>query len=174
MQRPNEGIHALNTHITTLVNQCKFPDLCTKEKLKIMVLQHTVHYHEAQDWIHQQDQSQLTYQALLWQCQLLESCCKIFQKAKEKGHTELTSLRAATSSVSSIHPGCPLSLPQVLPVWLLPLHQQLSSPQPGVLQMWQSEPLHSPVPKKTPVIIPRKQSQVSQRCRHITPARMQH
>ena len=37
-QKPNEGIHALNTHITSLVNQCKFPDQITKETLKIMAL----------------------------------------------------------------------------------------------------------------------------------------
>ena len=68
-----------------------------------MVLQHTVCYHKAQDWICQQDQSQLTYQSLLSQCQLLESHCKMFPKAKEKGHTELTRPSAVISSASSIH-----------------------------------------------------------------------
>ena len=98
-QRPDEGFHALNTWITTLVNQCKFSDLNTKEMLKIMVLQHAAWYCKVQDWIHQEDQYQLTYQALLSQCQFLESCCEVFQKAKEKGHVELTSL----STASSIH-----------------------------------------------------------------------
>ena len=81
----------------------QIPNQNTKEILKIMVLQHAVCYHEVWDWIHQQDQSQLTYQALLSKCQLLKSCNKMFQKAKEKGHAELTSLSTATSSASSIH-----------------------------------------------------------------------
>ena len=41
-QRPDESIHALNTHITTLVNQCEFSDQNTEETLKIMVLQHAI------------------------------------------------------------------------------------------------------------------------------------
>ena len=32
-QRPNEGIHTLNTHITSLINQCKFPNHNTKKML---------------------------------------------------------------------------------------------------------------------------------------------
>ena len=113
-KRPDEGIHALNTRITSLVNQCKFPNTNTMDMLKFMVLKHAVCYHKAWDWIHQQDQSQLTYKAILSQCQLLGSCCKMFQKAKEKGYAELTSLSAVTSSASSIHqdalsasPRCP-------------------------------------------------------------------
>ena len=112
--RPNEGIHALKTCISTLANPYKFPNQNTKETLKIMVLHHVVWYHKAQDWIHQQDQSQLTYQALLLQCQHLESHCEKLQKAKENCHAELTSLSAVTSSASCIHqdalsayPKCP-------------------------------------------------------------------
>ena len=56
-----------------------------------MVLQHAVKYHEARDWIRQQDQSQLTYQALLSYCKMLEACCEQYQKAKERGHTDLAS-----------------------------------------------------------------------------------
>ena len=41
-QRSDKGIHALNTCITTLVNQCKFPNKNTKNMLKIMAQQHTV------------------------------------------------------------------------------------------------------------------------------------
>ena len=49
-----------------------------------MVLQHAVCYHEARDWTRQQDQSQLTYKALLSHCKLLESRCKMYQKARER------------------------------------------------------------------------------------------
>ena len=79
-----------------------------------MVLQHAVCYHEAWDWIHQQDQSQLSHKALFSQCQLLEFHCEMFQKTKEKGHAELTSLSVMISLASSIHqdalsvfPWCP-------------------------------------------------------------------
>ena len=102
-QLPGKGIHALSTHICNLVSQCKLPQAETQEMLKIMVLQHAVCYYEARDWIHQQDQSQLTYQSLLTQCKLLESRCKQCQEAKEKGWADLTSITAVTSSASSIH-----------------------------------------------------------------------
>ena len=45
-QLPNEGIHALNTCITTLITQCKFPHPKTQEMLKITVLQHAIGFHE--------------------------------------------------------------------------------------------------------------------------------
>ena len=38
-QQPNEQIHALNTRITTLVNNCRFQDQQTTETIKIMLLQ---------------------------------------------------------------------------------------------------------------------------------------
>ena len=72
-QYPNEGIHFLNTKISTLINSCRFANNETKETLKIMVLQHVVRYHEAHNWIQLQNQSQLTYQTLLNHCQLLKS-----------------------------------------------------------------------------------------------------
>ena len=37
---PDEGIHALNTHITTLIPQCNFLHPKTQEIFKLMVLQH--------------------------------------------------------------------------------------------------------------------------------------
>ena len=37
-QLPDKGIHALNTKITALINQCKFPHDEIREMLKIMVL----------------------------------------------------------------------------------------------------------------------------------------
>ena len=40
--QPNEQIHALNTRITTLVNNCRFQDQQTTETIKIMLLQHAV------------------------------------------------------------------------------------------------------------------------------------
>ena len=63
-----------------------------------MVLQHTVRHHEARDWIRQQDQSQLTYQSLLSHCKLLESWCKQYQKARERGCPDLASITAASAS----------------------------------------------------------------------------
>ena len=74
----------------------------TIEVLKIMVLQCTLQYHEALDWILLQE-SQLTYQSLLAHCKLLESYCEQYQKAKEKGQADLTTITAETSSASSIH-----------------------------------------------------------------------
>ena len=71
----------------------------TTEAFKLVVLQHAVKYHEARDWIRQQDQSQLTYQALLLHCKMLEACCEQNQKAKERGHADLASITAATSSL---------------------------------------------------------------------------
>ena len=38
----DEGIHALSTRMTSLVNNCKFPNKETKETMKIMLLQHVV------------------------------------------------------------------------------------------------------------------------------------
>ena len=67
--------------------------------LKIMVLQHAVKYHEARDWIRQQDQSQIMYQALLSHCKMLEVQCEQYQKAEERGCTDLASITAATSSL---------------------------------------------------------------------------
>ena len=50
-QQPNEHIHALNTRITTLVNNCKFQDHQTTETITIIQLQHAVKFHKARDWI---------------------------------------------------------------------------------------------------------------------------
>ena len=41
-QLHNEGIHALNISITTLINQCKFPHSIAQEMLKITILQHII------------------------------------------------------------------------------------------------------------------------------------
>ena len=100
-QQPSERIHALSQHICDLITKSKFTHVPTQEMLKMMVLQQAVHYHEARDWIRQQDQSQLTYQALLSHCKLLELHCEQYQKARERGHTDLAAITAAT--VSSIH-----------------------------------------------------------------------
>ena len=58
-----------------------------------MVLQHAVKYHEAWDWIRQQDQSLISH------CKMLEACCEQYQKEKERGHGNLASITAATSSL---------------------------------------------------------------------------
>ena len=64
-QQHEEGIHFLSTCIITLINNSKFTHQETKETLKIMLLQHAFRYHKAHNWIHQHDQQQLIYQALL-------------------------------------------------------------------------------------------------------------
>ena len=98
-QQPDEGIHALSQHICDLITKSKSTHAPTVEMIKIMVLQHAVKYHEARDWIRQQDQSLLTYQALLSHCKMLEAPCEQYQKAKERGHTDLVSITAATYSL---------------------------------------------------------------------------
>ena len=81
-QQPNEEIHALNTRITTLVNNCRFQDQQTTETIKIMLLQHAIKFYKARDWIRLQDPATLTYQSLLNHCKLLEQQCEQFQKAQ--------------------------------------------------------------------------------------------
>ena len=98
-QFPNEGIHLLSQCICDLITKSKFGNAQTTETIKIMVLQHAVKYHEAGDWIRQQDQSQLMYQTFLSHCTMLEACCEHDQKAKERGCTDLASITAATSSL---------------------------------------------------------------------------
>ena len=95
-RQPSEGIRVLSQCISNLIKQCRFTHHKTQEMLKIMVLQHAVRYHEARDWIRQQDQSQLTYQPLLSHCKLLESRFKQYQKARERGHADLASIKEAS------------------------------------------------------------------------------
>ena len=102
-QQPNEQIHALNTRITTLVNNCRFQDQNTTDTIKLMLLQHAVRFHEARDWICLQDQNQLTYASLLQHCKTLEQRCEQYQKAQIKGRAELTTHSAATATASSVH-----------------------------------------------------------------------
>ena len=71
-QEHQEGIHSLNNRITQLINNCKFTDSTTNDTLILILLAHTVKYHEARDWVRLQDQSKLTYQMLLNHCKLLE------------------------------------------------------------------------------------------------------
>ena len=108
-QQPDEGIHALSQCIGDLITKSKFGNAQT-EAFKLVVLQHAVKYHEARDWIRQQDQSQLMYQALLLHCKMLEAHCEQYQKAKERGCTDLASITTATSSlhigVMSKSPSC--------------------------------------------------------------------
>ena len=102
-QLPNEGIHALSTHIITLVGKCRFPLQEVKEMMKLMVLQHAVKYHEVHDWICLQDQDTLTYQSLLSYCTQLEARCEQFQQAQVKGGAQLTILTMASATPSSLH-----------------------------------------------------------------------
>ena len=102
-QQPNGCIHALSQHIYNLITKCKLPHVQAQEMLKIMLLQHAVCFHEAREWICQQDQSKLTYQSLLSHCKLLESRCEQYHKARERGRADLMSISAATASASSVH-----------------------------------------------------------------------
>ena len=67
-----KGSMHLSQCICELINKSNFTHAPTVEMIKIMVLWHVVKYHEARDWIRQQDQSQLTYQAPLSHCKMLE------------------------------------------------------------------------------------------------------
>ena len=84
-QQPNKHIHALNTRITTLVNNCRFQDQNTTNTIKLMLLKHAVRFYEARDWIRLQDQNQLTYASLLQHCKTLEQRYEQYQKAQIKG-----------------------------------------------------------------------------------------
>ena len=67
-----------------------------------MLLQHTVKFHEARDWIRLQDPATLTYQSLLNHCKSLEQWCMQFQKVQQKGRAELTTITATSVNNSSI------------------------------------------------------------------------
>ena len=99
-QLPDEGIHALSMPIITLMDKCKFPLQEVKELMQLMVLQHTVKYHEACDWICLQDQSALTYQSLLNYCTQFEARCNQFKRAQVQGRAQLTSITSASASQS--------------------------------------------------------------------------
>ena len=75
-QQPNEQIHALNTRITTLLNNRRFQDQNTTDTIKLMLVQHAVRFHEARDWICLQDQNQLIYASLLQHCKTFEQRCE--------------------------------------------------------------------------------------------------
>ena len=101
-QQPEEQVHTLSNRIINLVNNCNFQDQQTTETIKIMLLQHAIRYHEAHDWIRQQEPDTLTYKTLLQHCKNLEQRCKHFTKAQQKGRAELTSLHTATTT-NTIH-----------------------------------------------------------------------
>ena len=102
-QLSNEGIHALSTHIITLIGKCRFPLQEVKGIMKLMVLQHAVKYLWAQDWIHLQHQDSLTYQSLLNYCTQLEARCKHYQQAWVHDKAQLTTIIAASVTPSSLH-----------------------------------------------------------------------
>ena len=101
-QLPNEGIHPLSTHIITIIGKCKFP-LHEVKEMKFIVLQHTVKYHEVQDWICLPDQDILIYKSFLNYCTQLEARCKQYQQAQVQGRTQLTSITVALATPSSLH-----------------------------------------------------------------------
>ena len=102
-QLPDKGIHALSTHIITLVAKCRFPSQEIKEMMKLMVLQHAVKYHEACNWIQLQDQDALTYQSCLNYCTQLEARCDQFKQAQAQGRVQLASITLASATPSSLH-----------------------------------------------------------------------
>ena len=102
-QLPEEGVHTLANRICATIAKCQFPSQEVKDIMKLMVLQHTVKYHEARDWIRLQDQSTVMYQSLLAHCTQLEARCKQFQQAKAQGRAHLTSVASASASKSFIH-----------------------------------------------------------------------
>ena len=102
-KKSDQPIHSLPTCIIQLMNSCLFSNSNMKETFKITILQHAIIYHGARDWTHLQNQSTLTYDKLLFHCRMPETWCKQFQKAKGKGHTELTTITKATWSTSLIH-----------------------------------------------------------------------
>ena len=63
-----------------------------------MLLQQAIRYHEACDWIRQQNPDTLTYKTLLQHCKNLEQQCEHFIKAQQKGRAELTSLGTAKTT----------------------------------------------------------------------------
>ena len=99
-QLPDEGIRALSTHIITLEGRCRFPLQEIKKMMKLIVLQHTVTYHETCDWIQVQDQDALTYQSLLNYCTQLEARCNQFKQAQVQGRAQLASITLASASKS--------------------------------------------------------------------------
>ena len=68
-----------------------------------MLLQHAALYHKVRDWIRQQNQQDLTYTSLLKLCELLQFQCEQYQKAQEKGHANLTKIKAASFTASLVH-----------------------------------------------------------------------
>ena len=99
-QLPNKGIHALSTCITTIIGKCSFPSQEIKDMMKLMVLQHTVKYHEVQDRICLQDQSTLTYQSLLNYFTQLEARCEQFKQVQAQGRAQLSSITMASATPS--------------------------------------------------------------------------
>ena len=102
-QLPDEGIHSLNTSITTLVKKCRFTNEETRETIKVMLLQHTVKNHKVRDWICLQNQNTLSYQSLPVHCKQHDQHCEQFQQVKTQGRAQLTSLALASTTTSSVH-----------------------------------------------------------------------
>ena len=102
-QLSSEGIHALSTHIISLVGKCKFLSQEVKEMMKLKVLQHTIKYHEVRDWIHLQDQDTFTYQSLLNYCTQLEDRCELYRQAQVQGRAQLITITVASAIPSSLH-----------------------------------------------------------------------
>ena len=101
-QLPDKGIHTLSNCIITLVGNFRFLLQEIKELMKLLVLQHTVKYHEACNWIWLQDQDALTYQSLLNYCTKCEATCDQFKQAQAQVRAQLASITSA-SAPQSLH-----------------------------------------------------------------------
>ena len=102
-QQPNEGIHALSQCICNLIISASSPMSKPWRCWRSCSYSMQCASMRPETGIHLQDQSKLTYQSLLSHCKLLESRCKQYQKARERGWDDLMSISAATASASSIH-----------------------------------------------------------------------
>ena len=92
-QQPDEQVHTLSTRIINLVNNCNFQDQQTTETIKIMLLQHAIRYHEARDWIRQQDPATLTYKSLLQHCKTLEPAMRTLHQSTTEGKSRVNQSR---------------------------------------------------------------------------------
>ena len=79
-----------------------------------------------------------------WCCMTKKSWCEQFQKAKEKGWADLTTITVVTSSASSIHADSLTTYPHCNKCGYS--HPSSKSSPGTVLQgLWQPKPLHCPV-----------------------------
>ena len=92
-QQPEEQVHTLSNRIIDLVNNCNFQDQTTTETIKIMLLQHAIKYHEAHDWIRQEDSDTLTYKTLLQYCKNTRTVMQTLHQSTTEGESRINQPR---------------------------------------------------------------------------------